>query len=124
LVVHQTIGVTISKFKYLDCSGLAAVETLLTRAEATGQTVSRTGPPMLSSAESDAVLSPDHNALTRVRSDELYRPVAGGLQAPVGASPPMAGMRPASKRRVRRDLVSSRSCVGARLSAGATDADR
>jgi hypothetical protein len=43
LVVHQTIGMTI---EYLERSGLAAFETLLTRAEATGQTISRTGPPM------------------------------------------------------------------------------
>lgn len=37
VVVHQAIGMTM---EYLDCSGLAAFAALITRAEATGQTVS------------------------------------------------------------------------------------
>ena len=36
-MVHQAIGMTM---EYLDCSGLAAFEALITRAEATGQSVS------------------------------------------------------------------------------------
>jgi hypothetical protein len=37
VVVHQAIGMTM---EYLDCSGLAAFDALIARAEATGQTVS------------------------------------------------------------------------------------
>jgi isopentenyl diphosphate isomerase/L-lactate dehydrogenase-like FMN-dependent dehydrogenase len=37
VVVYQAIGMTM---EYLDCSGLAAFEALMTRAAATGQTVS------------------------------------------------------------------------------------
>jgi hypothetical protein len=37
VVVHQAIGMTM---EYLDCSGLAAFEALMTRAAATGQTLS------------------------------------------------------------------------------------
>lgn len=37
VVVHQAIGMTM---EYLDCSGLVAFEALITRAAATGQTVS------------------------------------------------------------------------------------
>jgi hypothetical protein len=37
VAVHQAIGMTM---EYLDCSGLAALEALATRAEATGQSVS------------------------------------------------------------------------------------
>ena len=37
VVVHQAIGMTM---EYLDCSGLAAFEALIARAELTGQTVS------------------------------------------------------------------------------------
>ncbi len=37
VVVHQAIGMTM---EYLDCSGAAAFEALMTRAGATGQTVS------------------------------------------------------------------------------------
>jgi len=37
VVVHQAIGMTM---EYLDCSGLEAFEALVTRAEASGQTVS------------------------------------------------------------------------------------
>lgn len=36
VVVHQAIGMTM---EYLDCSGLAAFEALITQAEATGRTV-------------------------------------------------------------------------------------
>jgi len=37
VVVHQAIGMTM---EYLDCSGRAAFEALMTQAEASGQTVS------------------------------------------------------------------------------------